>query len=160
MLRIFLVWVVVLGQMQAQTASFPLESLSVEGTGISKDIVLDLAGLHVGAPVDQSALDDTSRKLAETGMFESVNYNYAQGPKKGYALTLRLADPKSLSDASIDIPGVNQDEVWQWLASRYPVLNRKCRETKLHNASLSESWKSIWRRSWRATRLASKWRAI
>ncbi len=125
MLRIFLVWVVVLGQMQAQTASFPLESLSVEGTGISKDIVLDLAGLHVGAPVDQSALDDASRKLAETGMFESVNYNYAQGPKKGYALTLRLADPKSLSDASIDIPGVNEDEVWQWLASRYPVLNRK-----------------------------------
>ncbi len=60
-----------------------------------------------------------------SGLFESVNYRYAPGPKRGYALTLALADPRSLSDATIDIPGVNEDEVWRWLAARYPSLNHK-----------------------------------
>jgi len=97
----------------------------MEGTALSKEVVLELAGLHIGSPVDQAALDAASRKLGETGLFESVNYRYAQGPKRGYALTLAVADFKSLSDATIDVPGVNEDEVWRWLAAQYPSLNHK-----------------------------------
>jgi outer membrane protein assembly factor BamA len=125
MLRIFAIWLVLLYGLHAQTVSFPLESISVEGTAMSKDVVLDLAGLHLGSPVDKDSLDAASRKLADSGMFESVNYRYASGPKQGYALTLQLADPKSLSEASIDIPGVDEAEAWQWLAARYPLLNHK-----------------------------------
>ncbi len=125
MLRICFVWTAFLCLIQAQSTTFPLESVSVEGTALSKDVVMDLAGLHIGSPVDKTALDAASQKLGETGIFESVNYRYAPGPQKGYALTLQLADPKSVSNASIDIPGVNEDEVWQWLAAQYPSLNHK-----------------------------------
>ncbi len=86
---------------------------------------MDLAGLHIGSPVDKASLETASQKLSGTGIFESVNYRYAPGPQQGYALTLQLADPKSVSNASIDIPGVNEDGVWRWLAAQYPSLNHK-----------------------------------
>ena len=57
MLRVLLVWIVLLYRIQAQSASFPLESVSVEGTALSKDVVLELAGLHIGSPVDQAAME-------------------------------------------------------------------------------------------------------
>jgi len=123
--RIFIIWIVVLYQIQAQSTSFPLESVSIEGTTWSKDAVLDLAGLHIGAPVDKAAIEAASQRLSDTGMFESVNYSYATGPNRGYAVTLQVTDPRLLSNASIDVAGVNEDEVWGWLAARFPTLNHK-----------------------------------
>jgi outer membrane protein assembly factor BamA len=125
MLRVVLVWIAILYRIQAQSASFPLESVAVEGTALSKEVVLELAGLHILSPVDQAAMEAASRRLNETGMFESVSYSYEPGPKQGYALTLKVPDPSSLFNATIDIPGVNDDELWRWLASRYPSLNHK-----------------------------------
>ena len=125
MFRVAIVFTVLLCQMNGQSGSFPLESVSVEGTTLSKDAVLNLAGLHIGSPIDKSAIEAASQKLNESGMFESVNYRYAQAPKQGYALTLMLADPRSLFNATIDIPGVNEDELWRWLSSTYPLLNHK-----------------------------------
>jgi outer membrane protein assembly factor BamA len=123
--RILLVWIVTLCGIQAQSVSFPLESVSVEGTALSKEAVLELAGIRIGASVDKNSFDAMSQKLNDTGLFESVSYRYAPGPHKGYALALSLADPKSLFSAAIDIPGANEDEAWRWLASQYPSFNHE-----------------------------------
>jgi outer membrane protein assembly factor BamA len=125
MLRTLFVWVALLYRIQAQSASFPLESVSVEGTTLSKDVVMDLAGLHIGVPIDQAAMEAASQKLNQSGLFEFVNFSYGPGPKQGYILTLKVADPSSLFNATIDIPGTNEDELWRWLASRYPSLDHK-----------------------------------
>jgi outer membrane protein assembly factor BamA len=130
MFRIFLIMMMVLLRMQAQNPSFPLESVSVEGTALSKDVVLELAGLHVGSPIDKAAMEAASQKLGDSGLFESSSYRYSPGPKHGYALTLQLADSKSLLNASIDIPGINEDEAWKWLAARYPSLDHKVPESE------------------------------
>jgi outer membrane protein assembly factor BamA len=125
MLRILLVWTVALCQIQAQQTSFPLESVSTEGTGMSKEAVLEIAGLHIGSPVDKAAFDTASQKLGDSGLFESISYRYEPGPHRGYVLTLKLADPSPLLNATIDIAGANEDEAWRWLVSIYPVLNHK-----------------------------------
>ena len=125
MLRILVVWIVIICRIQAQSASFPLESASVEGTLLSKDVVLELAGLHIGAPVDKAAIEVASQRLSQSGLFESVNYRYAPGPKQGYALTLQVADSSSMLGSTIDISGINEDEAWRWLASKYPSLDHK-----------------------------------
>lgn len=109
----------------AQNSSFPLESVAVEGTALSKKAVMEIAGLHIGSPVDKAAMEAATQKLGESGLFESVNYRYAPGPKRGYALTLQVVDPSSYLNATIDIPGVNEDEIWKWLAARYPSLDHK-----------------------------------
>ena len=122
MFRIALIFIAILSAIQVQGASFPLESVTLEGTVLSKDVVLELAGLHLGASVDPASFDAALQRLNATGLFESVNYHYAPGPHKGYALALSLSDPKSLVDAAIDIPGANVEEGWRWLNMQYPSL--------------------------------------
>jgi outer membrane protein assembly factor BamA len=114
-----------LSQIQGQNASFPLESVSLEGTIVSKQVVLEIAGLRIGSPIGQAAIEAACSKLKESGLFESIVYRYAPGPKRGYALTLTVADPKSLSAAAIDLPGIDDKEPWQWLVSQFPAFDRK-----------------------------------
>jgi len=116
---------VLLSGIQAQDASFPLESVSVEGTAISRATVLEIAGLRIGAPVNKAAIEQACGRLQESGIFQSINYHYAPGPKHGYVLTLKLTDPGSLSEAAIDLPGIDENEIWQWLVTKYPDFNHK-----------------------------------
>lgn len=88
-------------------------------------MVLEIAGLHIGSPVDKAAIEAGCTKLKDSGLFESINYRYAPGPKHGYALTLELIDQSSLSNAAIDVPGIDENESWQWLVSRYPSFDHK-----------------------------------
>ena len=104
--------------LHAQDTPYPLESVSVEGTKISRATVLEIAGLRIGAPVNKAAIEQACGRLQESGIFQAIDYHYAPGPKHGYVLTLKLTDPGSLSEAAIDIPGIDENEVWQWLASR------------------------------------------
>ncbi|HLK20257.1 MAG TPA: POTRA domain-containing protein [Bryobacteraceae bacterium] len=125
MLRTLLISIAFLYQIQAQTDSFPLEAVTVQGTALPKEAVLQLAGLHIGAPIDQAAMQTASQKLNDSGMFASVTYTYAPGPNHGYVLTLNLVDPIEFSKASIGISGANDEEAWRWLAARYPTLDHK-----------------------------------
>ena len=130
MLRILLMSVAVLCQIQAQSASFPLESVAVEGTTLSKEVVLELSALHIGSAVDKGAIDAAAQRLNESGLFESVNYRYGPGPKRGYVVTFQVADPRKLLKATVDVPGIDEDELWKWLAARYPTLNHKTPEAE------------------------------
>jgi outer membrane protein assembly factor BamA len=102
----------------------PLESVTVAGTAIAKETVLEMGGFDPGSPVDKAAIEADCMKLEESGIFQSINYRYAPGPR-GYTLMLTLADQGELKDAAIDIPGIAEDEVWQWLAAKYPPFNHK-----------------------------------
>jgi outer membrane protein assembly factor BamA len=125
MFRILLVSIAVLCQIRAQSASFPLESVVVEGTALSKDVVFELTGLRLGSPVDKAAIDAAAQKLNESGLFESVNYRYGPGPKRGYVVTFQLADPRRLMNATVDVAGIDEDEFWKWLVAKYPTLDHK-----------------------------------
>jgi len=92
---------------------------------MSQDAVLDVAGLQIGAPIEKAAFDLAAQRLNESGLFASVGYRYGPGQNHGYVLTLQLADPTVFSDATIDVAGAKEDEIWQWVAARYPSLNRK-----------------------------------
>jgi outer membrane protein assembly factor BamA len=110
---------------QSQTGKFPLESLVVSGTGMSRETVLEIAGLRIGQPVDKAAIEAGCAKLQESGLFESIAFKYAPGPKHGYVVTLTLSELREVTGASIDVAGVDEAEVWKWLAGRYPSLDRK-----------------------------------
>lgn len=109
----------------AQTESFPLEAVNLEGTQLTREVVLDLSGLYIGAPVNQAAMEEGCKKLQATGLFQTVGFQYAPGPKQGYVLTLSLVDQTVLIDASIDVPGVDAGETWQWLSARFPHFQHK-----------------------------------
>jgi outer membrane protein assembly factor BamA len=102
-----------------------LESLTVEGSSLPEKTVLELSGLRIGANIDRPAIEAGCKRLEETGLFSSINFRYAPTPKQGYALTLSLVDQRTLSAASIDVPGVDESEVWQWLITKFPAFDRK-----------------------------------
>jgi len=109
-------------------ASFPLESVSVQGSVLSSHVIEQIAGLRLNAPIDKAGLEAACKRLEQSGIFSSVAYHYDTGPKHGYALTLNLTDQPARAAAVIDIPGVGEDEVWTWLGSEYPNFVRRVPE--------------------------------
>ncbi|HZU27243.1 MAG TPA: POTRA domain-containing protein [Bryobacteraceae bacterium] len=114
----------------AQSTPFPLEKFSVTGTALSKELVLQMSGLKIGAPLNKAAIDEACRKLDATGLFQSINYHYGPAPKHGYALTLTLADFHRMSPAAIDVPGADQDALWRRLMAKYPEFDHKVPENQ------------------------------
>ena len=104
---------------------FPLESVSVEGSQISRDVILAISGLRIGTPVDKNDIEASCKKLEDAGLFESISYHYAPGPKHGYAVTLVLADQQKMVAAAIDLPGVDEEKTWQWLLTRFPAYDHR-----------------------------------
>lgn len=124
MLKVFLAAAFLPLACVAQTASYPLETISVTGTAFPKDRVVEIAGLRIGMSLNKAAIEEACGKLQATGFFQSVGYHYTPAPKGGYALTLALSDAKTIG-AAIDIPGVDEDEVWRWLEAKYPPFDHK-----------------------------------
>jgi outer membrane protein assembly factor BamA len=110
---------------QAQESAFRLESVTLTGTTLRTDIVVEMAGLHVGAPIDKNAIEAACGRLRDTGLFQSINYHYAPGAAGGYALNLIVEEHTHLTDAAIDIPTVDEGAVWLWLSDQFPAFNRK-----------------------------------
>ncbi len=110
---------------EAQGNHYPLESVTLNGTALPESTVLDIAGLHIGAPLDKSEIEQACQKLNESGLFTALNCHYAAGPNHGYALTLGLTDQTALIEASIDVPGADEEEAWRWLTARYPPFDHK-----------------------------------
>ncbi len=108
-----------------QNAAFPLESVAIDGSTIPKTTIIEIAGLRLGGPIDKAGLERASKALYECGLFASVSYRYAPGPKKGYALTLKLEDHAPLVAAAIDIPGADEDEAWKWLIARFQRFDHR-----------------------------------
>ncbi len=102
----------------------PLEAVTVDGSQIPKEFIVDLAGLKIGAATNPAAIDAAGARLRDSGIFDSVAYRYAPGENRGYVVTLTVVDQSSMSDASIDIPGVDDAEAWKWLAAKYPQFDR------------------------------------
>lgn len=109
----------------SQNESFPLEAVKIEGSQIANVVVLEMTGLHIGASVNQVSIEEGCKKLQASGLFQTVGFHYQPGPKNGYVLTLSLIDQTALLDASIDVPGLDDHEIWQWLVARYPSFQHK-----------------------------------
>ncbi len=110
---------------EAQGNLYPLESVTLNGTALPESTVLDIAGLHIGAPLDKAGIEQACERLNESGLFTSLKCHYAAGPNHGYALTLALADQKPLIEAAIDVPGADEEEAWRWLTAQYPPFDHK-----------------------------------
>jgi outer membrane protein assembly factor BamA len=124
-LRRFLVSFLLAVPVCAQPARFNLDTVTVEGASMPGDIVLTIAGLHVGDKIDKADIEAACGKLQESGLFESIEYSYKPASDSGYALTLSLIPQSKTSAAAIDIPGADENEIWRWLVSQYPSFDHR-----------------------------------
>jgi hypothetical protein len=125
MLRRAFILLVLAYTLEGQNAALPLEAVGLKGTGCPHDVILRISGLHIGGDVNQATIEAAGKRLEQSGLFASIEYRYAPGPKHGYVLTLTLVDQNAMSPAVIDIPGYDDMELWHWLISTYPSFDHR-----------------------------------
>ena len=109
-------------------AQAPVVELHVEGNSrLPSAGVIAASGLKVGTTVTRKELDAAAQKLFETGFFRSVNYRYQPKPAAsgtGYAVTLQVSEEKADRPVQLDIPGVDEEELWMVLKSADVLIDK------------------------------------
>ena len=108
-----------------------IEKLNVKGTRFPARSIQILTGLNEGDQIDEAAVRKAIGRMLESGLIRSVNYNYESlaDPSK-VALELDVIDETPLYPASIEIPGVDPEPVWQYLESVDPLFTRELPRTQ------------------------------
>ena len=108
-----------------------IEKLNVKGTRFPARSIQILTGLSEGDQIDEAAVRKAIGRMLESGLIRSVNYNYESlaDPSK-VALELDVIDETPLYPASIEIPGVDPEPVWQYLESVDPLFTRELPRTQ------------------------------
>jgi hypothetical protein len=108
-----------------------IETLNVKGTRFRARSIQILTGLREGDQIDEAAVRKAIGRMLESGLIRSVNYNYEslEDPSK-VALELDVIDETPLYPASIEIPGVDPEPVWQYLESVDPLFTRELPRTQ------------------------------
>jgi hypothetical protein len=108
-----------------------IEKFSVKGTRFPARSIQILTGLREGDQIDEAAVRKAIGRMLESGLIRSVNYNYEslEDPTK-VALELDVIDETPLYPASIEIPGVDPEPVWEYLESVDPLFTRELPRTQ------------------------------
>jgi outer membrane protein assembly factor BamA len=113
----------------AAQASLPIARVKVEGNSrFTAEAVVTASGVRVGQSATPSDFETASKRLLDSGMFQSASYRYAvtQDPNvKGYDLTIQIAEVSYLQPVKLDIPDVDEAALWAWLERHDPLLLRK-----------------------------------
>ncbi len=78
--------------------------------------IIAASGLARGQTATPKDFDAAMARLDNTGLFTSLAYRYdpkTMGEKSGYAVTLQVAEAQTVSGVRLDIPGVEENEIWQ-----------------------------------------------
>ena len=95
--------------------------------------VVAASGLKFGAVVTRKDLDAATQKLFETGFFRSVNYRYQPKPGDrgtGYVVTLQVGEEKAETPVHLDIPGVDEAQLWAALRSADVLIDKMMPDTE------------------------------
>ncbi len=103
-----------------------IQQIVVEGTRLPGRSVVRLAQIKVGDQVNFIKLNDAMQKVTRSGLIATIEFEYESLPDKetDVILHLKCLDVKPLAKASIQIPKVNEEDVWTWLAEVDPLFTR------------------------------------
>ena len=125
------------GALFAQSSTPPsrevvtIDKLTVQGTRFTAHSIQILTGLRPGVQIDEAAVRKAIARMLESGLIRSVDYNYEslEDPHR-VVLELTIVDETPLLPASIEIPGVDPEPVWQYLESVDPLFTRELPRTQ------------------------------
>jgi hypothetical protein len=104
-----------------------IQQIVVEGTRLPALSVIHLAQIKAGDQVNFLKLHAAMRKVTQSGLIGNIDFEYESLPDKeiDVVLHLKCTDVKPTAKASIQIPQVNEDDVWNWLAQVDPLFTRE-----------------------------------
>lgn len=108
-----------------------IDKLTVQGTRFTAHSIQILTDLRPGVQIDEVAVRQAIARMLESGLIRSVDYNYESlADPHRVVLELTVVDETPLLPASIEIPGVDPEPVWQYLESVDPLFTRELPRTQ------------------------------
>jgi hypothetical protein len=109
-----------------------IQRILVEGTRLPPLSVIRLAEIKAGDEVDFARLQSALQKVTRTGLIGNIDFEYESVPDKetDVILHLKCTDVRPSAKASIQIPKVNEDDVWNWLVQLDPLFTREMPPTE------------------------------
>ncbi len=108
-----------------------IEKLNVRGTRFPARSIQILTDLRPGLQIDEAAVRKAIARMLESGLIRSVDYNYESlEDSHRVVLDLDIVDETPLLPASIQIPGLEAEPVWQYLESVDPLFTRELPRTQ------------------------------
>jgi outer membrane protein insertion porin family len=113
---------------QPQESRYPIFDFLVEGNSrLSEPGIRAVSGLKTGQAASRADFDAACQRLMDTGLFRYVNYRYLPktvSGRQGFALTLQVTEETGLQAASLDLPGLDEERVWEELRRQDPLIEK------------------------------------
>lgn len=110
-------------------AQHPVAQIKVSGNErLPAAAVIAASGLRVGQTATHADLDRAAQKLADTGFFSKVSYQYdpkTVGGVTGYAITLLVSEAAGLTPVELDLPGQDPERLWQQLKAGDALIDKQ-----------------------------------
>jgi hypothetical protein len=109
-----------------------IRRILVEGTRLPPRSVVGLAGIKAGDQVNFVKLHTAMQKATQSGLIKNIDFEYESLPdhETDVILHLKCTDEKPTAQASIQIPKVNEEDIWTWLAGVDPLFTREMPPTE------------------------------
>ena len=104
-----------------------IKRIFVEGTRLPALSVIRLTQVKAGDEVDFAKLQGALQKVTQTGLISNIDFEYESVPDKDtdVILHMKCTDANPSTKASIQIPKINEDDVWTWLTGVDPLFTRE-----------------------------------
>jgi len=109
-----------------------IHRIIVEGTRLPALSVIHLAQIKAGDEVNFVKLHSALQRVTQSGLISNIEFEYESLPDKetDVVLHMKCTDVKPSAKASVQIPKVNEDELWNWLTQLDPLFTREMPPTE------------------------------
>jgi hypothetical protein len=108
-----------------------VEKLQVRGSRLEPSSVQMLTGLRLGQQINETSLRKAIQRMLDSGLVKNVDYSYqSMSSPTSVLLELRIIDESPLLPASIELPGVEPENVWAYLKGVDPLFTRELPRTQ------------------------------
>jgi len=108
-----------------------VEKLKVDGSRLDPSSVQMLTGLRLGQQINETSLRKAIQRMLDSGLVKNVDYSYeSMSSPTSVLLELRIVDETPLLPASIELPGVEPEDVWAYLKGVDPLFTRELPRTQ------------------------------
>jgi hypothetical protein len=108
-----------------------IERINIQGSRFESRSIQMLTGLRTGQQINEASLRKAIQRMADSGLVKNVDYSYQSLSRPtSVALDLRITDELPLLPASIQLPEVDDEDVWAYLKGVDPLFTRELPRTQ------------------------------
>jgi len=100
-----------------------IQEIRIKGSRLPEKSILHLTGLQVGQTIEETKVRSALQHANDSGLFTNIGYTYESLPDStNVILELQIVDQLPLVPATIKIPKIDAEQIWQYLQNFDPLL--------------------------------------